>query len=140
MAENFTFAYDASGDNTPPALHEFPIAAAQTVVVGDLMVVSSNQVVKASASIAEVIGVMAEDSDGVAAGTNVRLYVINRNQVWKAIADADASGAVLGNLTYDINTNQTVDVGDASNGCIQIVKLGDTNTEVFVSFSATRFG
>lgn len=141
MAGKYEFAYNVDGSNSVPAIHEFPIAASQTLLVGDLVIVSSNQVAIAGASCAEVLGVMAEAVTTPAAGTMVRVYVANSNQVWKTTADADASSVVLGTKTMDINaTTQTVDVADTANGCLQVIKTGDANTDVYVNFNATRFG
>lgn len=134
---NFDFAYSLAGGNHPPAVQKYPVAAAQTLVVGDLVVLSSGQVTKATASIADVLGVMAQASTTATAGTLVEVYVINPWQVWRATADADASSVVLTNGKMDINTNQTVDVADTTGGCILIHKTGDAVTDVYVSFTET---
>lgn len=133
----FEFAYSLYGNNVTPAVHKFPVATTQTVVVGDLVYLSSGQVTKAGNSTTSVLGVMAEDSDGATAGTLVKVYPILPGQVWRATADADATSHVLAAQAYDINaTTQTVDVGDNSGGCITILKLGDSTTEVYVMFTA----
>lgn len=132
---NFEFAYSLAGGNEPPAVAKFPVATTQTLVVGDLVSLSSGQVTKDTASIADVLGIMAQDSDGADAGTMVEVYVINPWQVWKATADAAATAAVLAGGKYDINAAQTVDIGDSTNGCILIHKVGDSTTEVYVSFT-----
>lgn len=132
---NFEFAYSLLGDNQPPAVQEFPVATTQTLVVGDLVYLSSGQVTKAAGDLADPLGVMAEASDGATAGTMVKVYVIHPWQVWRATADAAATSAVLGGGKYDLNADQTVDVGDSSNGCVLIHKTGDTTTDVYVSFT-----
>lgn len=135
---NFDFAYSLiDGGNTPPATIMAPVATTQTLVVGDLVVLSSGQVAKASASITSVFGVMAEASTTQTAGTLVKVYPIMPGQVWRATADAAATSHVLAAFAYDINSNQTVDVGDNSGGCIVILKLGDATTDVYVMFTAT---
>lgn len=132
---NFDFAYTLAGGNEPPAVEKFPVAATQTLVVGDLVVLSSGQVTKAGVDLADPLGVMMEASDGATAGTMVEVAVILPGQVYRATADADATTHVLAGGKYDLNANQTVDVGDSSNGCVLIHKLGDSTTEVFVSFT-----
>lgn len=138
----FEFAYSLQDDrNTTPAVHEFPVAATQTLLAGDLVYLSSGKVTIAGASQTSVLGVMAQDSDGAAAGTMVRVHVIAPGQVWKATADADATSHVLAAKTYDINaTTQTVDVGDAANGCILILRLGSSTTDVYIMFTEFDLG
>lgn len=132
---NFEFAYSLLGGNQPPAVVEYPVAAAQTLVTGDVVILNSSQVTKGGASLVDPLGVMMEDSDGADAGTMVKVAVIHPWQVWKATADAAATSAVLAGGKYDLNANQTVDVGDSSNGCVLIHKTGDDATEVYVSFT-----
>lgn len=132
---NFEFAYTLVGGNEPPAVEKFPVAATQTLAIGDLVVLNSGKVTKAGTSLADPLGVMMEASDGAAAGTMVEVAVILPGQVYKATADADATAAVLAGGKYDLNSNQTVDIGDSSNGCVLIHKLGDSTTEVYVSFT-----
>lgn len=134
---NFVFKKSLVGGNEVPVVKKFPVAASQTLVVGDLVVLSSGQVAKAGASTATVLGVMAQDSDGATAATLVDVYVCQPGQLWAATADADASSAVLAGKAYDINAStQTVDVGDSTNGCIQIVETVDSNTDVRIVFTS----
>lgn len=138
----FEYAYSLHDDrNVGPAIHEFPIAAAQTLLAGDLVYLSGGQVTKAGASQTTVLGVMAESVTTPAANTMVRVQVAAPGQVWRATADADASAHVLAAKTYDINANtQTVDVGDAENGCIIILRLGDSTTDVYIMFTEFDLG
>ncbi len=136
MAGNFEFAYNLNGANTVPVVQPHPVAGSETLVIGDLVDLTSTEITKAGASTATVFGVMMEISTTQTAGTLVQVARIQRGQVWRATADADATGAVLGAQLYDINvTTQEVDIGDSANGCIFIEKLGDANTDVYVSFS-----
>ena len=135
----FEFVYQLNGTNVPPAVHSFPVAGSQTLLAGDLVVLSSGQVAKASASVAAPFGVMAEDSSGASAGTAVRVYPISPGQVWRATASASASSAVLGSTKYDITAAQLVDIADSTNGSIFIVKTGSSNTEVYVTFTKTAW-
>ena len=133
----FEFRRSLSGGNEVPVVQKLPVAATQTLLVGDLVVLSSGKVAKAGASTGTVLGVMAQDAASLAEGTLVSVYICQPGQVWRATADADATSHVLAAKTYDINpTTQTVDVGDASNGCIQILKLNDTTTDVDIVFTS----
>lgn len=138
----FEYAYHLLDDrNTGPAIHEFPVAASQTLLAGDLVYLSSGKVTIAGDAQTSVLGVMAEASDGAAAGTMVRVQVAGPGQVWRATADADATSHVLAAKKYDINaTTQTVDVGDNSSGCIIILKLGDSVTDVYIMFTEFDLG
>jgi hypothetical protein len=58
-----------------------------------------------------------------------------------ATADADAPTHVLAAKVYDINaTTQTIDVGDASSGCVLILELADSTTNVNVMFTEFDLG
>jgi hypothetical protein len=132
---NFEFAMNFNGGNFPPVVRDLPVAATQTLVKGDLVVLSGGKVAKAGTSVTGILGVMAEDSDGAAAGTMVAVYLARPGHVWRATADADATSHVLAAIAYDINSDQTVDVGDNSNGALSIVGLvGESTTRVYVMF------
>ena len=132
----FEYAYSLQGNNETPVVTKYPVAASQTLVIGDLVVLSSGKLAKAGDTLVDPVGVMMQDSTDAAAGTMVEVAVITPTQVWKATADAAATAAVLAGGKYDINaTTQTVDIGDSSNGCILIHKLGASTTEVYVSFT-----
>lgn len=132
---NFEYAYSLTGTDGVPALHDFPVAASQTLKVGDLVELSSGAVIKSSASAATPLGVMAQDSTTATAGTLVRVYPIVPGQVWRAVASASAASAVLGSRKYDITSGQAVDVADSTGGALLILKLGRRNTDVYVTFT-----
>ncbi len=136
---NFEYAYSLASVDVIPAVHDFPVAASQTLKVGDLVELSSGQVIKSTGSAANPLGVMAEDSDDASAGTRVRVYPVLPGQVWRATASASAASAVLGSRKYDITSAQLIDVADSTNGSILIVKLGASNTRVYVTFTRSAF-
>lgn len=137
----FAWEKDLGGHRGSPIIHDFPVAASQTLVAGDLVYLSSGQVTICGASSGTVLGIMAEDSASAAAGTLVAVQVAQPGYVYRATADADATSHVLAAKTYDINaTTQTVDVGDASNGCIIILELADSTTDIRVMFTEFDLG
>jgi hypothetical protein len=141
MAEKFKFVKDLFGHRGAPIIAEFPVATAQTLLKGDLVFLSSGQVTIAGASTVSVLGIMAEDSAGAAAGTLVKVLVAAPGYVFNATADADATSHVLATKKYDINaTTQTVDVGDNANGCIIILELADSTTNVNIMFTESDLG
>lgn len=139
MAGAYEFAQSLNGENSVPAIAEFPVAATQTLKVGDPVKLSSGQVVKGGDGFGRALGVMAQDAASLTAGTKVKVYVAQTNQVWKATASADATSHVLVARTYDLNASVAVNVADTTGGCIQIVRLGGSVTEVYVAFTATEF-
>ena len=136
---NFEYAYTLAGGDNVPAIHDFPVAATQTLKVGDLVELSSGALIKSTGSAASPLGVMAQDSTGAAAGTLVRVYPILPGQVWRAVASAAATSAVLGSRKYDITSAQKVDVADSTNGSMLVVKVGKTTSDVYVTFTRSAF-
>ena len=137
--------YDrVGGGNAPMQIVELPIADSQTLLVGDLVILSSNKVAIAGASTSSVLGLAAEAiTTGAAAGGPLyKIAIIDTDMRFIATADADASSIILGAKVIDINaTTQTVDVADVTNGCIFIWKtLNSAGTSVLISFSSTYYG
>jgi hypothetical protein len=116
-----------------------PVATAQTLIPGDLVVLSSNQIAKASASVAAPLGVMAQTSTTQAAGTLVSFQPILPGQTWRMGASAAATSMVWGAGTYDITSAQLVDVADSTNGSILILRTIDSTTDVEVCFNKGVF-
>jgi hypothetical protein len=132
----FRFEKDLFGHRGAPIIQEFPVAAAQTLVAGDLVYLSSGQVTIAGNSQTSVLGIMAEDVTEPDADTLVAVQVAAPGYVYRATADGDASSHVLAAKKYDINaTTQTVDVGDAADGCIIILELADSTTDIRIMFT-----
>jgi len=137
----FAYEKDLGGHRGAPLIHKFPVAAAQTLVAGDLVFLSSGQVTIAGASTASVLGIMAEDVTTPDAGTLVAVQVAAPGYVYRATADADATSVVLTSKKMDINaTTQTIDVADTTNGCIIVLELADSTTDIRVMFTEFDLG
>jgi len=136
LARNFEFAYSLAGGNFPPVIRKLPVAASQTLVVGDALIMSSGQVTKGGAAIGEVVGIAAQDSASAAAGTLIEVEIVMPHQVWRATATADATSVVRnGTETYDLTSAQLVDVADTTGGSLQIIDIDPvTNTAIYVQF------
>lgn len=131
-----SFAYSTLGNNDVPQIMSFPVAASQTLKVGDVVILSSGQVTKAGNGTGRILGVMAQDSTSATANTLVRVYVSRPGLVWKMTASADATSHVLTSTrTYDLNSSQQVNVADTTGGSLWPVALGDANTVVYVVFT-----
>lgn len=140
MAEAFKFLYNLDGTNEPPAVVKVPVAATQTLVVGDAVVLSSGKAAKGGGAFGRCLGIMAEDSTSQASGTLVKIYVTRPTQVWRAVAASSATSGVLGSRTYDLNSSLQVDPADTTGGSIQILKTDASATDVHIMFTANELG
>jgi hypothetical protein len=133
---NFDFVKNLSGANVAPTIMQLPVADSQTLKMGDAVVLSSNKIQKASTSFGECIGIMAEDitTGSSAGGPLADVWIVTPSQLWRATASADATSHVLGVATYDLNSSQVVNVADTTGGCIQIVALNDSPTDILIRF------
>lgn len=138
-APHFVFDHNLDGSNNLPARAKFPVAASQTLVPGDAVVLSSGQLVKASTSCGSVSGVMVGSSTNAAANTLIEIFVVKKSQVWRAQTDADATNYVLKSQTQDLNSSQQLVVADTTGGSLQILGLGATTTDVFCNFCVCDF-
>ena len=137
----FQFEKDLFGHRSTPVVQLFPVATTQTLVEGDLVYLSSGQVTICGNGSSTVLGLMAEDSTLATAGDLVAVEVAAPGYVYRATADADATSYVLTAKTFDINaTTQTVDVGDNSGGCIIILELADSTTNIRIMFTEFDLG
>jgi hypothetical protein len=137
-AQKFLFVRNFDGNNDTPAWHMLPVAASQSIVVGDALALSSGKIVKGGAAFGRCLGVAAQDSASQAEGTLIKFYVSQPGQVWRATASADATSALRASRTYDLTaTTQTVDVADTTGGCVYILELHDTSTtDIDIMFTA----
>lgn len=134
---NFQYRKNMNGSNATPATMVVPIGDSQTLVVGDAVVLSSGKAVKAGNGTGRVLGIMAEDvTTGVSSTSTAKIEVVTPSQVWEATASADATTYVLGGRAFDLNAAQAVNVADTTGGCIQILELNDSTTNIFVQFTA----
>lgn len=136
MAGKAEFAYSIIANNDVPVVMKFPVAASQTLVTGDVVILSSGQVTKAGNGTGRILGVMAQDSSSAAANTLVSVYVSRPGLVWKMTASADATSHVLTSTrTYDLTSAQLVNVADTTGGSLWPVALGSSTTIVYVIFT-----
>lgn len=133
MAEKWTYAYSLSGTNTDtPVVRDMTVTTSQTIEVGDLVITASGLVSIAGDAAALIVGIAYEACTSAAAGTQIKVALLEAHHVIKGTADADATALVYGATTVDINaTTQTLDVADTSAGCLQVVELGSSNTVVY---------
>lgn len=142
MARNFRYSYSLGGTtSTQPVRLVLPVAASQTIVVGDALTINGDgQLAKATAA-DSIDAVAYEDSASQAQGTLVEVEIVQSHQVWQAVASADASGSVRdGTDTYDITSAQVVNLADTTGGGIRIIDIdADDNTLIDVQISNPFF-
>lgn len=140
----WVYRRNMAGGNYPPVKREMTVAVSQTLVRGDIVVLSgtTGHVAKAGDGTALVVGVMDEAVTTNASTTQTAVVQIaTPSQVWRGTADANASGGVLnGTRTYDMDADGDLDFADTAGGSIQIIGTVDSNTDVEIQFTACVFG
>lgn len=138
---NFEFAYSLAGGNLPPVIRKLPVAATQTLVVGDAVIMSSGKVAKAGDGSGTIVGVMAQDSTSQAAGTLVEVEIAMPWHAWRAVASADASALELDGVeAYDLTAAQLVNIADTTGGSLRIINVDDSVlTDVHIQFTSCFF-
>lgn len=131
--------WDDYQSGQPPKVIKAPVAATQTLAIGDAVKLSSGQLVKCGAATGSVFGIMAQASASAAAGTLVEVYLVTPFQRWRAVASADASSALLQSKAHDLTSSQTVDPADTTGGSLFIWGTLSSNTDVLVSFTVQDY-
>jgi hypothetical protein len=122
MAEKWTYVYSLDGSNTPPPIKDVELASSATVVAGDLLVSSSGYLTKAGNSAAKIVAIAQEAATTATEGDLIKAQILSEFHVIRGTSDADATAGRWAGTTYDLNaTTQTLDFGDSSAGCLQIV-------------------
>lgn len=108
--------------------------------VGTALIMTSGALDEATASVVLFAGFAAQATSAAAsAGDPIKFYPIRPGDVYKGTADADASSLInFSGKTVDFNTDGSLDVGDTSNGCLSVWKIGSANTEVFVVVNGAK--
>lgn len=126
----------------PPTAMTGNASANLETKVGTALIWTSGALDEATASVVTFAGFAAEaTSAALSAGDPIKFYPYRPGDVWKGTADADASGLIgFNGLLGDFNSDGSLDVADASNGCLGVWKIGDANTTVFVTVNLEKLG
>lgn len=113
-----------------PCLTQIPVAASQTIVKGDLLVISSGKVAKAGAAATGIIGIAngpITTGDSPTDVEAVEVVLINRNSVLefsflvsgtkKSFTSADCFGTA-----FDMSAAQAIDPDDTTGGVFRPIK------------------
>jgi len=127
------------GMNPPTAITGTASASLETKV-GTALIMTSGALDEATASVVLFAGFAAQATSAAAsAGDPIKFYPIRPGDVWKGTADADASSLInFSGKTIDFNTDGSLDVGDTTNGCLSVWKIGSSNTEVFCVVNSAK--
>jgi hypothetical protein len=140
-APTYTWSYVTNLNGLPPPTTMTHNASASLETkVGTALIITSGALDEATASVVLFAGFAAEATSAAAsAGDPIKFYPYRPGDVWKGTADADASTLIgFSGKTVDFNTDGSLDVGDTSNGCLSVWKIGDANTEVYVVVNSAK--
>ncbi len=137
------FEYLKSLDGSQPNEVMLKIAANQTIVAGDLLVLSSGKGAKAGAAATAVFGIaMAAITTGgsVTDANEIPVLMLNSKSVLKVSYTGTATtSANMWGTAYDINSSQVLDTADTTGGFLLLASLPNTaksTIEVMVKSSA----
>ena len=121
----------------PPVVTTLEASANLETKVGTLCIMATGQVDEATASVVLPVGLAAEATSAAATAADpIKVYLLRPGDVIKGTADDDASAlSGFSGKAIDFNTNGSLDVADTSGGCASVWKIGDSNTEVFITLS-----
>ena len=127
------FIEDLFGDSVPKIITMEASTNLETKVGTLLIADSSGQADEATADVLTVVGLAVEATTAAAtAGDPVKVAVLAPGMVIKGTSDADASSrsGFYGKL-FDLNTDGSLDYGDAANGSLSIYKTEDSGLTVY---------
>lgn len=141
MAKNFR--YIKSLDSSQPNQVNLIIAANQTIVTGDLLVLSSGKGAKAGAAATAIFGIAQGSITTGGSPTDadaIPVLVINSKSVLRVKYTGSAlTSANLWGTAYDMNSSQVLDTSDTTGGFMLPVDLPNTTTteqDVIIKHSA----
>jgi hypothetical protein len=135
---NFEYALSLAGPNYPPVKRKYPVAATQTLVVGDALYFSSGKLAKAGDG-NKIAAICAQISTLQAEGTLIEVEIVQPWHVWKATASADATTYVLnGTDAYDLTAAQLVNLADTTGGGIRIIGQPDPSNLAIIHCQVTN--
>lgn len=140
--QGFEFAY--SLDGSVPVVRDFEVGGNGTYGVGDLVVLASEQLVKATNTVSTVAAVLQEGRASGSDGDKLKAAIITNQQVWRCTFDAATISAPLGIRTQDIASSRLLDADDAANGSLAVIDVvddpHDTKPIGYVVFTNVQFG
>jgi len=144
----FEFAYMIDGTNASPVIMDWPLAAHQDVNPGDALTIdSAGRGTVVGTATTEVFAVAQEDTGGAVAtaGTNYKVAIVTRNQVWRCSMDASSTAVKIGyEKALQFADANTIDADGTTSGAMTPFEVTDTddeaNIKAYVVFNDTTFG
>lgn len=126
------FVEDLFGDRVPKIVTMEASTSLETKV-GTALILTGGQLDEATTDVVTLFGLAAEATTAAAtAGDPIKVEVLFDGALIKGTADADASTlAGFNGKLGDFNTNGSLDVADASNGCLSVLRTEDSGLTVY---------
>jgi len=133
------FVTDLLGDRVPKIVTLEASANLETKV-GTALIATGGQVDEATASVVLFVGLAAEETAAaLSAADPIKVALIAPGMVIKGIADADASAlAGFNGKVGDFNSDGSLDVADATNGCLSVWRTEDAGLTVYCVVNAAK--
>jgi hypothetical protein len=126
------FVEDLFGDRVPKVITMEASTDLETKV-GTALILTSGQLDEATADVTTLFGLAAEATSAAATAADpIKVAVLFDGAVIKGTADADASSLAGANgKLADFNTDGSLDVADASDGCLAVLRTEDSGLTVY---------
>jgi len=126
------FVEDLFGDRVPKIVTMEASANLETKI-GTALIMTSGRLDEATASVVTLFGLAAEATSAAASAADpIKVAVLFDGALIKGTADADASSlAGFNGKLGDFNTDGSLDVADASNGCLSVLRTEDSGLTVY---------
>ncbi len=132
----WSFAYDLWGNRTPRVV-SLEAAGSLETLEGTLIYMNGGLATAAGASASTLIGIAAEaTSAALSASDPIKVALIAPGMVIKGTADADSSTlSGFNGKTSDLNSNQTMDFADTTNGCLSVYLTENSGLTVYCTIT-----
>lgn len=133
------FYCDLLGDRVPKIVTLEASTNLETKV-GTAVIATGGQVDEATASVVLFLGLAAEATSAAAtAGDPIKVALIAPGMVIKGTADADASAlSGFSGKVGDFNSDGSLDVADATNGCLSVWRTENSGLTVYCTVNAAK--
>jgi hypothetical protein len=123
---------DLMGQNRVPVIASMEASANLEVKEGTLLINNGGQVDEATASAVEILGLAAQAAGPLSAGDPIKVALLAPGMVIKGTADADATAlAGFNGKTGDVNSDGSLDVADATNGALSVLRVENGGLTVY---------
>jgi hypothetical protein len=117
----------------PPKIVTMEASSTLETKVGTALIITSGQLDEATATVVKLFGLAAEATAAAATAADpIKVAVLRPGDVIKGTADADASTlAGFNGVLGDFNTDGSLNVADATDGCLGVLRTEDSGLTVY---------